>query len=80
MALTERVERKIEILPDGTLQIQDATIIMRDGVEVAKTYHRKSIEPGESTSKECDRTQAVSAAVWTAEVVSEYAKKRGMEI
>ena len=33
MALTERQEQKLEILPNGVIQVQDISIIERDGVE-----------------------------------------------
>jgi len=39
MALTEtKVIDKIEIVQDGTLQVREATRILRDDNEIAKTY------------------------------------------
>lgn len=37
---------QIEITRDGVVQIRLAKIIEEDGVELAKEYHRTSVEPG----------------------------------
>ena len=53
MALTERQEYKVEILPPYcVLQIRRADIIERDGVEVARSYHRHVLMPGADVSEE----------------------------
>ncbi len=73
MALTEKtVVDKIEILEDGQTQVREATIIERDGVEVSRTFHRKVLAPGDDTVNEDARVKAVTAATWTADVVSSY--------
>ena len=48
MALTERTENdKIEVVGKyKTVQVRQATIIEKDGVEIARTFHRKSLQPG----------------------------------
>lgn len=73
MALTEtKVIDKIEIVGLGILQVREATTIMRDGVEAAKTYHRWSFAPGEDVSSMPANVQAIAAAAWTPEVVANY--------
>ena len=73
MALTERTETKIEIIPPyNVLGIRCATIIERDGVEVSRTYERHTKPPGTDVSGECAQVQAVAATVWTDEVVADY--------
>ena len=73
MALSERSEYKVEIIPPySTLQIRRADIVMRDGVEIARSYHRHCLCPGADVSKECDVVKAVAPAVWTEEVVAAY--------
>lgn len=73
MALTERSEYKVEIIPPySTLQVRRADIIERDGVEIARSYHRHCLSPGADVSKECDVVKAIAPQVWTADVVTAY--------
>ena len=48
MALTERTENdKIEVVGQyKTVQVRCATIIEKDGVEVARTFQRHLLDPG----------------------------------
>ena len=73
MALTEsKAIDKIEIVGLGNIQIREATTIMRDGEEIAKTYHRWSFEPGADVSEMPANVQAIAAAAWTPEVIAAY--------
>lgn len=73
MAFTERHEHKIEIIPPySILQCRRADIVEKDGVEVGRTYHRHVCSPGDDMSGECDEMQAVAAALWTPELITEY--------
>jgi hypothetical protein len=73
MALTEiKVIDKIEVVENGVLQVREATKIMKDGEEIAKTYHRWSFAPGSDVSEMPANVQAIAAAAWTPEVISAY--------
>ena len=73
MALTETTKiDQIEVLENGCIQIRIATIIQRDDVEIAKTYHRHVVAPGEDISNEDAKVQAIANAIWTAEVIAAY--------
>jgi hypothetical protein len=73
MALTETTKiDQIEVLENGCIQIRIATIIQRDDVEIAKTYHRHVVAPGEDISNEDAKVQAIANAIWTAEIISAY--------
>jgi hypothetical protein len=73
MALSEvKVIDKIEVVENGTLQVREATKIIKDGEEIAKTYHRWSFAPGSDISEMPANVQAIAAAAWTAEVVAAY--------
>ena len=73
MSLTEtKAIDKIEIVGLGHLQVREATTIMRDGEEIAKTYHRWSFEPGADVSAMPTNVQAIAAAAWTPEVIAAY--------
>ena len=73
MAFTERTEHKIEIIPPyNILQCRRANIVLKDGVEVGRTYHRHVKVPGSDMTGECSEMQAVATALWTDQVVSDY--------
>lgn len=73
MVLTEtKVVDKIEVVVNGILQVREATTIMRDGEEIAKTYHRETFAPGADLSAMPANVQAIAAAAWTPEVIANY--------
>ena len=74
MTLTEtKVIDKIEVIcAHAILQVREATTIMRDGKEIAKTYHRWSFPPGSDLTGQPANVVAIANAAWTAEVVAAY--------
>jgi hypothetical protein len=73
MALTEKtIIDKIEVLENGILQIRQANIVERDGIELARTYHRWSLTPGQDLAGQEQRVIDIANAVWTIEVISAY--------
>jgi urease accessory protein UreE len=73
MALEEKsVVDKVEVLLNGIIQVRRRDQILRDGVEVAATYHRHVVHPGDDVSNEDPRVAAIAAATWTDEVVAAY--------
>ena len=73
MALTETtIIDKIELVENNSIQVRTATIIKKDGTEIAKTYHRHVVSPGEDVSNEDTRVQAIANAIWTDEVIAAY--------
>jgi len=79
MALTERSEYdKIEVVgPYKAVQVRRADIVERDGVEIARSFHRHALTPGNldpndtsilidtNISGEDASVQAICNAVWT---------------
>ena len=64
MAPTEKQEFKVEVIPPySILQVRRADIILKDGVEVARSYHRHVVSPGDDCSGECDCVKKVAAAL-----------------
>lgn len=73
MALTERkVVDLIEVLSTGHLQIREANLVERDGVVIAKTFHRYVISPGEDVSDKEQKIQDIASVVWTEEVLARF--------
>jgi urease accessory protein UreE len=73
MALEEvSVVDKIEVLLAGQIQVRTRNQVLRDGVEIAATYHRHVLSPGDDLINEDPRVAAIAAATWTEEVVAAY--------
>ena len=73
MALTETtIIDKIELVENNSIQVRTANIIEKDGTEIAKTYHRHVVSPGDDVSNEDPRVQAIANAIWTDEVIAAY--------
>jgi hypothetical protein len=75
MALEETTiaGERVEVLADGSLQVRDATVILRDGVcdpSVPPRYHRYVLHPGEDLTGKPDRVAVIAAAVWAPDVVA----------
>ena len=80
MALTEEtIEDKIEIVASGgwkCIQIRDATIVKRDGVEISRSFHRHVVMPdisADDLAKESADVQAFAAQIFTDDVKTAYA-------
>lgn len=72
--LTEKsIISKIEVLEAGQIQVQRANLVLRDGVEIAREYHRHVLEPGDNTTGEDPKVVAVAKAMWTPQVLSAWA-------
>ncbi len=73
MAFTEKKEHKLEIIPPyQVIQCREANIVLKDDVEVGRTYHRHVRAPGDDVSGDCAELQAVATALWTADVIAAY--------
>ena len=83
MALTETQENdKIEVVNKWNIQVRNATIIKKDGVELTRSFHRKTLTPGTldandnlvdtDISGEDADVQAIANAAWTTQVKADY--------
>ena len=72
MAFTEKQEYKIEVLDNGVLQIRRADVVLKDGTEVGRQYHRHVLTPGSDTSNEVKRVQDIAEVTWTPDVKAAY--------
>lgn len=76
MSLIEKqIIDKIEVIGDAfpMVQVRRADVIEKDGVEIARSFHRHVLAPGDDISGEDPKVQAVCNAVWTDEVLAAYA-------
>jgi len=74
MALTKETQiGKIEVVGKyKSVQVRTDTVVMEDGEELSRKYHRHSLMPDAVITDEHDEVQAVCNAVWTDEVKAAY--------
>ena len=80
MALTEQtMNDKIEVvhLAAGypVVQVRTATIIMRDGEEISRTFHRHALTPDADLSSEDADVVAIATTVFSDEAKAAYAAR-----
>jgi hypothetical protein len=56
----------------GHIQVKTANVVLRDGVEIARSYHRHVVEPGADVTGEDPKVQAIADALWTPELIDAY--------
>jgi hypothetical protein len=73
MALIEKqIVDLVELVQTNHIQVRTANIIEKDGKEIARTFHRHVLAPGDDVSGEDPKVQAIANAVWTEEVIAAY--------
>ena len=73
MALTEtKVIDKIEVVENGSVQVREVTRIIKDGAEIAHTYHRWFFAPEADLTGQPANVVAICNAAWTSEVIASY--------
>ena len=73
MALIEKqIVDLVELVQSNHIQVRTANIIEKDGTEIARTFHRHVLAPGDSIVNEDPKVQAIANAIWTAEVIAAY--------
>ena len=87
MALTKTIEEdKIEVVgPNKIVQIRTATVVKEDGVELTRSFSRRSLDPGtldgsdnlvnRNISGESAEVQGICNSVWTTSVKNSWKAK-----
>jgi hypothetical protein len=70
MAITKETQiGKIEVVGKyKSVQVRTDTVVMEDGEELSRKYHRHVLHPDADISAEHSEVQAVCNAVWTQDV------------
>lgn len=75
MALTEVVSYDHSITEDGVIQVRRVTRIMKEGIEVAKSYHRHIVNPSDSVEAEDPMTKKLVSVLHTEDCINEFNAK-----
>jgi DNA-binding transcriptional LysR family regulator len=73
MSLQEtKVIDQITVTENGTVLYREATRILKDGEQIAQTFHRTSLTPGQNLTGHPANVVAIAEAVWTPECIAAY--------
>ena len=73
MALTEeKVIDTITVTENGIVLYREATRILKDGEQIAQTFHRSSLTPGQDLTDQPANVAAICNVAWTPEVIAAY--------
>jgi len=73
MALSEQtLVDQIEVTRNGSIQVREANLVLRDDVEIAKTFHRYCLHPGADLSGQPAQVAAIASAAWTPAVIADW--------
>jgi DNA-binding transcriptional LysR family regulator len=73
MALSEtKVIDQITVTENGIVLYREATRILKDGDQIAQTYHRSSLTPGQDLTGQPANVTAICNVTWTPEVIAAY--------
>jgi len=67
-----KVIDQITVTENGIVLYREATRILKDGDQIAQTYHRTSITPAQDLTGQPANVVAICNAAWTEDVVSAY--------
>jgi DNA-binding transcriptional LysR family regulator len=67
-----KVIDSITVTENGTVLYREATRILKDGEQIAQTFHRTSLTPGQDLTGQPANVVAICNAAWTEEVVAAY--------
>ena len=75
MAITKETQiGKIEVVGKyKSVQVRTDIVVIEDGEELSRKYHRHTLAPDADISNEHSEVQAVCNAVWTQDVKDAYA-------
>jgi DNA-binding transcriptional LysR family regulator len=73
MSFTEsKIIDQITVTENGIVLYREATRIFKDGKQIAQTFSRSSLTPGQSLTGVPTNVAAICNAAWTPEVVAAY--------
>ena len=74
MAITKQTQiGKIEVVgKHKSVQVRTDTVVIEDGEELSRKYHRHALMPDADISSETSEVQGVCNAVWTDQIKADY--------
>lgn len=77
--LEKKIIDRIEIIENGCIQIREASIIEKDGVEIHRSFHRYVLHPGQDLNDQDPKVVAVASVIWTEDVIQSFLESTNIE-
>ena len=71
---------QITVTENGIVLYREATRVVENGNEIAKTYHRTSLTPGQDLTGQPTNVVAICNTAWTPEVVAAYQAQVALKV
>lgn len=62
----------ITVREAGHIEIRHALVVLRDGEEIARRFHRRVLAPGGDLEGQDERVVSIANTVWTPELIAAY--------
>jgi DNA-binding transcriptional LysR family regulator len=73
MEITEtKTVDQITVTENGIVLYREATRILKDGEQIAQTYHRSSLTPGQDLTGQPANVVAICNTAWTQAVITAF--------
>ena len=63
---------QVTVTENGIVLYREATRILKDGDQIAQTYHRTSLTPGQDLTGQPAQVTAICNVAWTDQVIAAY--------
>jgi len=74
LTITDKIETLHLATGYPVIQVRQATIIVEDGEEISRKFHRHVLNPDVDVSGESNEVKAIAAVVFTAQARAKYAE------
>ena len=75
-----KVIDQITVTENGIVLYREATTVLKDGDQIAKTYHRTSLTPGQDLTGQPDNVKAIAQVAWTEAVIAAYQEQISQQV
>jgi len=75
-----KVIDQITVTENGIVLYREATRILKDDEQIAQTFHRTSLVPGQDLTGQPSNVVAIATAAWTPEVVAAYEAQQAASV
>jgi hypothetical protein len=69
---TNVVIDSINITLTGIIEVRQNTQILKNGVQIADSYERWTLVPGQDITNETSQVKSICNLVWTSEIIAAY--------
>lgn len=66
---------EVTVVEGGTILYREVNRVLKDGVQIAESFHRYSLVPGQDLTGQPEMVVHIAALAWTPEVIAAHEAK-----